>query len=132
MKLAWVFVAAAAIVLVVGSGINEAVMAPLDIVRPLPAQLENLEMRIVTVDLAPGQGSSPHRHNAHVYVYVLEGTVEMQVEGGPLMRLGPGEMFFETPDDVHSVSRNASATEPAKILVHMLKPAGAPPTVPAK
>ena len=94
----------------------------------LPAVLENQEMRISTITLVPGQESSPHRHNAHVYVYVLEGTIEMQVRGGPLTRLGPGEMFYESPDDIHQVSINISDTEPAKFLVHILKTVGQPVT----
>jgi len=94
------------------------------------SQLESgQEMRILTIDLAPGQASQPHRHNAHVFVYVIEGTVEMQVRGGPLMRLGPGETFYENPDDIHQVSRNASITETAKFVVHMLKKQGEPVTV---
>ncbi|MBT8148134.1 MAG: cupin domain-containing protein [Gammaproteobacteria bacterium] len=94
------------------------------------SQLEaDQEMRILTVDLAPGQASQPHRHNAYVFVYVLEGIVEMQVLGGPLMQLGPGDMFFENPDDIHQVSRNASNIETAKFLVHMLKKEGEPVTV---
>lgn len=95
-----------------------------DSARQLPEVLENHEMLILTIELAPGQASNPHRHNAYVYVTVLEGVVEMQVRGGQLTRLGPGEMFFETPDDIHEVSRNASSTESAKFVVHMLKPIG--------
>ena len=98
---------------------------------PLPDLPADQEMLVLEVELAPGQGSQPHRHNAHVFVYVLEGEVEMQVAGGELMRLGPGEMFYENREDVHTVSRNASDTEPAKFLVHILKTAGAPVTVPA-
>lgn len=86
-------------------------------------------MRIIEIELAPGQASAPHRHNAHVYVYVLEGEIEMQVRGGPLTRLKPGETFYETPDDIHQVSRNVSTTQPAKFLVHMLKQAGVPASV---
>ena len=74
---------------------------------------------MLTVELAPGAASPPHRHNASTFVYVLEGSVVMQVKGGKEMTLGPGQTFYETPDDVHSVSRNASKTEPAKILVFM-------------
>ena len=96
---------------------------------PLPQLEAGQEMRILTVDLAPGQASQPHRHNAYVFVYVLEGVVEMQVRGGPLMQLGPGDMFFENPDDIHQVSRNASNTETAKFLVHMLKKESEPVTV---
>ncbi|PCJ23364.1 MAG: cupin [SAR86 cluster bacterium] len=102
-----------------------------DTILPLPAVLEGKEMRITTIVLAPGQESSPHRHNAHVYVYVIEGQVEMQVRGGPLMLLGPGEMFQEVPTDIHQVSRNPSSTKSATIVVHMLKSVGVPVTVPA-
>lgn len=84
------------------------------------------------MDLASGQSSPPHRHNAHVFVYVLEGTVEMQVRGGPLTRLRPGDTFYESPDNIHEVSRNASTTETAKFLVHMLKTVGAPTSVPVE
>ena len=96
---------------------------------PISTLESGQEMRILTIDLAPGQASQPHRHNAHVFVYVIEGTVEMQVRGGPLMRLGPGETFYENPDDIHQVSRNASNTETAKFVVHMLKKQGEPVTV---
>ena len=98
--------------------------ASLNITQRLPSLLENQEMRIVEVTLAPGEASPPHRHNAFVYVYVLEGEVEMQVRGGELKRLLAGDTFFELPDDVHQVGRNLSDTEPAKFLVHMLKPVG--------
>lgn len=99
-------------------------------VIPLPRQEAEQEMLILTVELEPGQASQPHRHNAHVFVYVLEGTVEMQVRGGPLVRLGPGETFYENPEDIHQVSRNASNTAAAKFIVHMLKQTGAAVTVP--
>lgn len=79
------------------------------------------EVTMSTVEYAPGGSSPPHRHDAQVFVYVLEGHVVMQVEGGPRVTLGPGETFYETPADVHSVSANASTTEPAKFLVFMLK-----------
>ena len=97
---------------------------------PLPQIDPNQEMRIITINMEPGQSSLPHRHNAHTFVYVIAGTVEMQVRGGPLMRLGPGGIFYENPDDIHQVSRNASDTEPATIVVHMLKASGVPPTEP--
>jgi len=99
---------------------------------PLPPLGANQEMRVVEVNLAPGQESDPHRHNAHVFVYVLEGRVNMAVAGGDVVTLGPGEMFYESPDDIHQVSQNASATETAKFLVHMIKAVGAPVTVPAR
>ncbi len=97
---------------------------------PLPQLAENQEMRILEVNLAPGQESAPHRHNAYVFVYVLEGHVNMQVMGGELVTLGPGEMFYENPDNIHAVSQNASATEPAKFLVHMVRTIGEPVSIP--
>lgn len=106
--------------------------APLSQIIAIPGVLENQEMRIYEVILSPGQASMPHRHNAHTFVYVLEGEVEMQVRGGPLLRLGPGGTFYESPSDIHQVSRNASQTVPAKILVHMLKLVDTPPTVPVE
>ena len=98
---------------------------------PLSEIPANPEMRVVVVDLAPGQSSEPHRHHAHVFVYVLEGRVNMQVGGGELQTLGPGEMFYESPSDVHAVSANASDTQPARFLVHMLRTAGTPVSTPA-
>ncbi len=98
---------------------------------PLPGLPANQEMRVSEITLAPGQPSSPpHRHNAHVFVYVLEGRVTMQVAGGELVTLSPGEMFYENPDDIHAVSQNASDTEPAKFLVHIIKTVGVPVTTP--
>ena len=90
--------------------------------------IEGREKVVLEVTLPPGSDSQPHRHNAHTFVYVLEGNVEMQVEGGELQRLGPGGTFYENPDDIHTVSRNASDTEPAKILVVFIKMKGAPIT----
>lgn len=87
------------------------------------------EATMVTVDLAPGASSPKHRHNAHVFVYVLEGSVVMQVEGKPEQTLLPGQTFYESPADIHSVSRNASKTEKAKFLVFFVKEKGAPNTV---
>jgi quercetin dioxygenase-like cupin family protein len=98
--------------------------------KVLPPLGENQEMLVLEVNLAPGQASSPHRHNAHVFVYVLEGRVNMQVAGGEMVTLSPGETFYESPDDIHSVSQNASDTETAKFLVHMLKTVGAPVSTP--
>jgi len=88
------------------------------------------EASMVTVEYAPGGASPPHRHNASVFVYVLEGAVVMQVEGGEEMTLVEGDTFHELPSDIHAVSRNASETEPAKILVFFVKDEGAPPTEP--
>lgn len=105
------------------------------IVTPLLAKaladFPGKEAEMLTVEYAPGASSDRHRHNAHTFVYVLEGSVVMQVDGGPELTLGPGETFYESPDDVHAVSRNASSTRPARFLVFFLKDEGAPGTVPA-
>jgi quercetin dioxygenase-like cupin family protein len=90
------------------------------------------EASMLTVEYAPGASSSVHRHNAHTFVYVLEGSVVMQVKGGKEVTLGPGQTFYESPDDIHTVSKNASSTKPAKFLVFFVKDKGAPATVPAK
>ena len=91
----------------------------------------NQEIVVLEVNYPPGNRSSSHRHNAHTIVYVLEGSVIMQGAGGERKMLGPGEVFYEAPADVHSVSMNASDTEPAKILVFFLKERGAATTEPA-
>ena len=90
------------------------------------------EGSMATVEYAPGGTSARHRHNAHTFVYVLEGSVVMQVDGGQPVTLGPGQTFYESPSDVHAVSRNASDTKPAKFLVFFVKDKGAPPTVPVQ
>jgi quercetin dioxygenase-like cupin family protein len=90
------------------------------------------EGSMLTVEYAPGASSAEHRHNAHTFVYVLEGSVVMQVKGGKEVTLGPGQTFYESPEDIHSVSKNASKTKPAKFLVFFVKDKGAPPTVPAQ
>ena len=99
--------------------------------KPL-AGIDGQEATLLTVELPPGADSPAHRHNANTFVYVLEGTVVMQVEGGEAKTLTAGQTFYESPSDIHTVSRNASKTAPAKILVLMVKPVGAPITVPAK
>jgi quercetin dioxygenase-like cupin family protein len=96
------------------------------------AGIAGKEGTMITVEYAPGAASASHRHNANTFVYVLEGSVVMQVQGGKEVTLGPGQTFYESPDDVHTVSRNASSTKPAKFLVFFVKDKGAPPTVPAK
>ena len=85
---------------------------------------------MLTVEYPPGASSPKHRHNAHTFVYILEGTLIMQVEGGERMTLKPGDTFYETPEDIHTVSMNASKTEPAKALVFFVKRQGEPMTVP--
>ena len=90
------------------------------------------EALMITVEHAPGGSSAIHRHNAHAFVYVLEGSVVMQLKGGQQVTLIPGQTFYEGPDDVHLVDRNASRTEPAKFLVLLIKNRGAPALVPAE
>lgn len=88
--------------------------------------IEGREAVVLEVEYPPGVASASHRHNAHTFVYVLEGTVVMQVAGGEQQTLVAGQTFYESPDDVHTVSRNASDTEPAKILVFFIKMKDAP------
>jgi quercetin dioxygenase-like cupin family protein len=87
---------------------------------------------MITVDYPPGSSDPIHRHNAHAFVYVLEGSIVMQVRGGKQVTLTPGQTFYEGPDDVHVVGRNASGTKPAKFVVFLVKNKGAPVLVPAK
>lgn len=84
------------------------------------------EIEVVTVSYAPGAFGAVHRHDAHAVVYVLEGEVEMQVRGGALRLLGPGQVFYESPEDVHTISRNVSKTKPAKFVAFFIKNEGAP------
>jgi quercetin dioxygenase-like cupin family protein len=90
------------------------------------------EVVMLTVEYAPGGADPVHRHNANAFVYVLEGSVVMRVKGGEPVTLLPGQTFFEGPDDVHVVGRNASSTKPAKFLVFLLKDVGSPAVVPAQ
>jgi quercetin dioxygenase-like cupin family protein len=87
---------------------------------------------MITVEYPPGASDPVHRHNAHAFIYVLEGTIVMQVKGGNEVTLTPGQTFYEGPNDVHLVGRNASKTEPAKFLVFLVKDKGAPVLVPVK
>ena len=103
---------------------RQSVTTPL-LTQALP-EFAGKEVTISTVLFPPGVASAPHRHDAHTFVYVLEGTVIMQVAGGPVMTLGPGRTFYETPADVHATSRNGSPTAPATILVFMIKDQGKP------
>jgi quercetin dioxygenase-like cupin family protein len=90
--------------------------------------IPNKEGIMLTVQYAPGGTSMPHRHDAHVFVYVLEGSVKMQVDGQPEVTLTAGQTFYEKPSDVHRVSANASTTQPAKLLVFMVKDKDKPAT----
>jgi quercetin dioxygenase-like cupin family protein len=90
------------------------------------------EVVMITVEFPPGGSDPIHRHNAHGFIYVLEGSVVMQVQGGTEVTLTPGQTFYEGPDDVHVVGRNASTTRPAKLLAILVKDKGAPILVPVK
>src|SRR5580692_7873316 len=109
---------------------------------PAPAEVKQLmtkeligaagkEVLMSTVTYPPGGASPPHRHDAQVFVYVLEGQLIMQVQGGPRVTLKPGDTFYESPSDVHSVSANASQTAPATFLVFIVKDKGSATTRPA-
>ena len=103
-------------------------------VTPLMSKdLTNLpgkEGLMLTVEYPPGNMDPVHRHNAHGFIYVLEGSIVMQVKGGKEVTLTPGQTFYEGPDDVHVVGRNASQTKPAKFVVFFVKDKGAPVLVP--
>jgi quercetin dioxygenase-like cupin family protein len=96
------------------------------------AEASGSEVLMYTVDFPPGFSSPIHRHDAQVSVYVLEGEVVMQVKGGKALTLGPGQSFYEKPDDIHVVSRNASTSKPAKFLVFLIHKKDAPLVIPAK
>jgi len=85
---------------------------------------------MITVEYPPGSVDPIHRHNAHGFIYVLEGSIVMQVRGGKEVTLTPGQTFYEGPNDVHAVGRNASQTKPAKFVVFFVKDKGAPVLVP--
>jgi len=87
---------------------------------------------MITVEYPPGSTDPIHRHNAHAFVYVLEGSIVMQVRGGEEVTLTAGQTFYEGPNDVHVVGRNASQTKPAKFVAFFVKDKGAPILVPAK
>jgi len=87
---------------------------------------------MITVEYPPGHSDEIHRHKAHTFVYVLEGSVVMQVKGGKKLTLMPGQTFYEGPDDVHIVGRNTSKTKPAKFVVFFVKSKDAPILVPAR
>src|SRR5215470_11869331 len=78
------------------------------------------EVLMITVDYPPGSVDPIHRHNAHAFVYVLEGSIIMQVKGGKEVTLTPGQTFYEGPNDVHTVGKNASSTKPAKFIVFFI------------
>jgi len=97
--------------------------------KDLP-NLPGKEGLMIIVDYPPGSVDPIHRHNANAFVYVLEGTIVMQVRGGKEVTLTAGQTFYEGPDDIHTVGQNASKTKPAKFVVFLVKNQGAPVFVP--
>ena len=108
---------------------QEAQVTPL-MSKDLP-EFSGKEGLMLSVVYPPGSSDPIHRHNAHAFVYVLEGTIVMQVKGGKEITLTPGQTFYEGPNDIHTVGRNASNTKPAKFVVFLVKDKGAPVLVPA-
>lgn len=99
--------------------------------RELP-DLPGKEALVLVVEYPPGSVDEVHRHDAHAFVYVLEGSIVMGLKGGKEVTLTPGQTFYEGPDDIHSVGRNASTTKPAKFLAVLIKAKGAPVLTPVK
>jgi quercetin dioxygenase-like cupin family protein len=97
--------------------------------KDLP-EVPGKEALMITVEYPPGAVDPIHRHNAHAFIYVLEGSIIMQVKGGKEVTLTPGQTFYEGPDDVHVVGKNASSTKPAKFVVFFVKNKDAPVLVP--
>jgi quercetin dioxygenase-like cupin family protein len=105
------------------------VVTPL-MLKELP-DIPGKEGLVITVDFAPGAEDPIHRHDAHAFVYVLEGSIVMQLKGAPAVTLKPGQVFYEGPKDVHIVGKNVSDTKPAKILVVLVKNKGVDAVLPA-
>jgi len=99
--------------------------------KPL-ADIQGKEVQILTVEYPPGANDPVHRHNAHAFVYVLEGSIVMGVNGGKSVTLTAGQTFYEGPNDIHTVGRNASKTQPARFVVFLLKDKDAPILIPVK
>jgi quercetin dioxygenase-like cupin family protein len=110
--------------------------APQPTVVPLLTQelkdIAGKEALMITVEYPPGGADPVHRHDAHAFVYVLEGSIVMGVAGGAEVTLTPGQTFYEAPGDVHTIGRNASNTEPAKFLVLLVKDIGVDAVLPVK
>lgn len=113
-----------------------AVAAPQASVTPLRTEAlpeyPGKEVEMIVVDYPPGAVDPVHRHDAHAFVYVLEGSIVMGVKGGKEITLKPGDTFHESPNDIHTVGRNASATQPAKFMVLLIKNKGTPILTPVK
>ena len=125
------------VALLLAAGTTEAQQTPPEAhVTPLMtkalADYPGKEARVITVEYPPGGESAVHRHNAHAFVYVLEGSIVMGVRGSKTVTLTPGQTFYEGPDDIHTVSRNASRSKPAKFMVVLLKSTGDPIVTPVR
>lgn len=96
------------------------------------ADIPGKEVLMITVDYPPGGADPVHRHDAHGFIYVLQGSIVMGVKGGKEVTLKPGETFYEGPNDIHTVGRNASKTKAAKFLVMLVKNKGAEAVLPVK
>jgi quercetin dioxygenase-like cupin family protein len=102
-----------------------------DLISKDLANCPGKEGLMVVVEYPPASKDPIHRHNAHGFIYVLEGSIVMQVRGGKEVTLIPGQTFYEGPNDVHVVGRNASQSKPAKFIAFFVKDKGAPVLVPA-
>ena len=96
------------------------------------ADIPGKEGMVLEVTMPPGGADDIHRHDAHVFVYMLEGSAVMQVKGGRSVTLKPGQTFYESPEDIHVVGKNASSKRPAKFLAVFVKDVNKPPVLPAK
>lgn len=126
----------AALLLLAASTANAQQTPPEAIVAPLMtkalADYPGKEALVLTVVYPPGGADPVHRHNAHAFLYVLEGSIVMGVRGGKSVTLSPGQTFYEGPNDVHTIGHNASRTKPAKFLVVLLKNSDEPVAMPAR
>lgn len=124
-----------ALLLLVAGTANAQQTPPEAVVTPLMtkalADYPGKEALVLTVVYPPGAADPVHRHDAHAFVYVLEGSIVMGVRGGKTVTLTPGQTFYEGPNDVHTIGHNASQTKPAKFLVVLLKNTDAPVAIPA-
>jgi quercetin dioxygenase-like cupin family protein len=111
-------------------------MPPAAVVTELMAKdlpdIPGKDVVMITVDYPPGAVDPIHRHDADSFIYVLEGSIVMQVKGGKEVTLTPGQTWYEGPDDIHTVGRNASQSKPAKFLVMLVKKKGAPVLIPVE
>jgi quercetin dioxygenase-like cupin family protein len=131
----WRSLAAAACLLTIGVVANAVTAENGTVTRLRATQLsqdDSKEVAMITVEYAPGGSTPVHTHHAQAMLYVLEGSIVMQVRGAAPVTLSPGQTWYEGPDDVHVVSRNASSSAPAKYLVFMVKDKGAPILTPVR